>query len=152
MHSPARIRVQADPARDAMFVELSGFFLLADVAAFDTDWWNAHAQLRCARNAHLTLCDLSDMSIQTQEVVTAFTQVVRHPDRHSRRFAMVVGASLARQQAKRLPQPDRMDVAYFFDRAEAETWLFSDARSTARYRQAPASAGDACGMPHMQWR
>lgn len=138
IHSPARFSVRADPAHDAMYVDLSGFFLPTDVAAFDTAWWTARAQLRCAPNAHLTLCDLSGMSIQTQEVVNAFTEVVRHPDRLSRRMAMVVGASLSRHQAKRLPQPGRANVSFFFDRAEAEAWLFSDDRTDAQCLHAPA--------------
>ena len=139
MSSPARFSVRADPARNAMFVDVSGFFLPSDVAAFDAAWWDTCKQLRCMANEHLTLCDITGMSIQTREVVIAFTDIVRHPQRRSRRLAMLVGASLSRQQAQRLPEPGRLDVRFFFDRAEAEAWLFSDVRTDARYRHAPAS-------------
>ena len=54
-------------------------------------------------------------------------------------LAMVVGMSLSRHQAKRLNPPDREGVAHFFSRAEAEAWLFSDDRTDAQYRHAPAS-------------
>ena len=139
LHLPARFSVRADPDRDAIFVTLGGFFTPADVAAFSDAWWAAQTELRCGPNMHLTLCDIVDMNIQTQDVVNAFAEVVRHPTRHSRRMAMIVGVSLARLQAKRLPQPERRDVAYFYDRAEAERWLFSDARTDAQYPHAPAS-------------
>lgn len=139
MHSPARFSIRADPARDVMYADVSGFFFARDVAAFDAAWWETRKQLSCGTNEHLTLCDITDMSIQTREVVIAFTHVVRDPRRRSRRLAMVVGASLSRQQAQRLPEPGRPDVGFFFDRAEAEAWLFSDDRTDARYPHAPAS-------------
>ena len=139
LHSPARFRVEPDTARGVTYITLSGFFLLPDVAAFDREWAQAHALLRCAPNAHLTLCDISDMSIQSQDVVNAFTTIVRDPVRQGRRLAMVVGMSLSRHQAKRLNPPDREGVAHFFSRAEAEAWLFSDDRTDAQYRHAPAS-------------
>jgi hypothetical protein len=81
LHSPARFRVEPDTARGVTYITLSGFFLLPDVAAFDREWAQAHRLLRCAPNAHLTLCDISDMSIQSQDVVNAFTTIVRDPVR-----------------------------------------------------------------------
>lgn len=147
MHSPARFTVEPDAARGVAYLTLSGFFLLPDVAAFDRAWAEAHAALRCPPNSHLTLCDIGDMSIQSQDVVNAFTAIAQDTARQGRKIAMIVSVSLARLQAKRLNRPDRQGVAYFYDRAEAEAWLFSDDQTDARCHREPASpmsAGHGC--------
>ncbi|MCP3733302.1 hypothetical protein M9979_00175 [Sphingomonas sp. RP10(2022)] len=135
----ATFHVAVDAARALVHIRLAGFFTVPDVRAFAATWHVEHDRLRGAPNQHVTLCDLSQMSIQTQDVVAAFTEVVRDPRRQGRLLAMVVGASLARHQAKRLNIPDRPGVAFFYDTAEAETWLFSADRTAARYPHAPVS-------------
>ena len=120
----------ADPGRDLVRMTIAGFFDVAAVAQLDADRAGTYGKLRCAPNQHLTLVDASGMKIQTQEVVTAFMQVVGNPRYHSRRLAFVTGSSLARLQTKRTT--DRDNVAFFTDLTAAEAWLFApDEQSVA---------------------
>lgn len=119
----ARFTIQALPTRDLVHITLSGFFELEDVARFDAARTEIYGELRCARGEHLTLCDTSEMKIQSQDVVTAFGMVAADPRFTSRRLAFVVGASLARMQARRVT--DRDSVAHFNDLVSAEAWLFA---------------------------
>ncbi len=143
----AFFNIVAEPDCDLIRISGSGFFTLADVAAFGGALERAHAQLRCAPHCQLTFADVSAMHIQSQEVVMAFTAIARDPRLRSRRFAVVVGNSLARGQTKRLSEPGDQRVAHFHDRIAAEAWLFADpvtaARTASRYRHAPASPTSA---------
>ncbi|MEH3159771.1 MAG: hypothetical protein PGN08_13090 [Sphingomonas taxi] len=136
---PATFHIVVDPVRASLAIDLSGFFTTADVAGFAEALRAALGRLRCPANQHVTLCDLSRMQIQTQEVVTAFAEVVRNPVTQGRLLAMVVGVSLARHQAQRINTPDRSGVAFFYDRGEAEAWLVSGDRTAALCPHVPAS-------------
>lgn len=143
--------VIADADRDLVQVVGGGFFSVEDVQAFGIALEQAHAHLRCPPNRHMTIADLSDMHIQSQDVVQAFAEIAQNPRLQSRRMAMILGASLARGQARRVGNAGRHGIGYFADRQSAEAWLFaetlSDARTAFRYRRAPASpmsAGHGC--------
>lgn len=119
----AKYEIAAEPERDLVRMTMSGFFSLGDVARLDRERLGAYSRLTCRPNDHLTICDVSGMKIQSQDVVAAFTRMASDPRYASRKLAFVTGSSLARMQTRRVT--DREDVAYFTDMREAESWLFS---------------------------
>lgn len=135
--------IDADPSRRLIAVTVGGFYTMDALRRFERAYRDAHARLACPPNEHLSLVDTSAMHIQSQDVVAAFADIARDPAIRSRRLAFVVGASLARQQTRRLIEPDRQGVGFFRDRAAAEAWLFAgalnDDRTASRYRHEPAS-------------
>ena len=120
MHAQFSIAIDAN--RDLVRIEMGGFFSEADIGAFRFALETKMEALTCAANEHLTLCDVSAMKIQAQDIVTAFSKVVGHPKFHSKRLAFVTGSSLSRMQTRRLT--DRSGVEYFTERSAAEAWLF----------------------------
>ena len=119
--SPAQFSIMVEPALDLVRIEMGGFFSEADIGAFRFALETRMAALTCEPNQHVTLCDVSAMKIQTQDIVTAFSKVVGHATFQSRRLAFVTGSSLARMQTRRLT--DRAGVEFFVDAALAEAWL-----------------------------
>ncbi len=122
MLSPS-YRIACEPERDLVRITMSGFFSVEQVQEFATARAEHYAQLRCPPNQHLTLCDASQMRIQTQEVVAAFARVVQIPEFRSRKLAIIVGSSLARIQTQRVSE--REGVQLFRSVSDAEEWLFA---------------------------
>ena len=118
-----------DPALGLVRITMSGLFTPADVAAFLAARAEAHARLGCAPNQHLTLNDMRGMKIQPQEIVAAFRDMLADPAYRSRKFAVVIGATLARAQLMRALGTRR--IACFETPEEAEAWLLSDAEDAA---------------------
>ncbi|MGC6328922.1 hypothetical protein ACNI3R_05555 [Rhizorhabdus sp. FW153] len=102
---------------------MGGFFESATIVEMRARMVEAIATLACAANDHLTLCDICEMDIQSQERVGEFAKLVGSDDVRSRRLAFVTARSLARLQAKRLTS--REGVAFFTDKGEAVDWLTS---------------------------
>ena len=119
----ANYSFEVDVARSLVRITLGGFFTQADVQGFLAARAIAHARLRCGPNEHLTLTDVREMKIQTQDIVAAWGQVLAAPEYRSRRLAFVQAPSLARLQLKRAASS--RDVCYFTDIAEAEAWLMA---------------------------
>src|SRR4051812_4853756 len=94
----ATFSIIAEPKRDLIRIKMGGFFTRADIDGFITARREAHAQLYCGPNEHLTLNDLTSMKIQSQEMVDAFRAVLADPEYKSRRLAFVVAPTLARTQ------------------------------------------------------
>lgn len=120
----ATFSIHVEPERDLVRIRMAGFFTEADIEDFLAARCNAHRQLRCAPNAHLTLNDLSGMKIQAQDIVAAFQSMLASPDYRSRRLAFVTGSTLARGQLLRAATGRY--VRCFDDAATAEAWLFEE--------------------------
>lgn len=118
----ATFSVACDPDRDLIRITMAGLFTSSDIAAFLAARREAHAQLRCGPNQHLTLNDLRGMKIQPQQAVAAFQHMLADPAYRSRRLAFIVAPTLARGQLARALS-GRADAALFEDPAEAEAWL-----------------------------
>lgn len=113
---------EVDPALSLVTCYMAGFFEPADVVKFAAARDLAHQQLRCEPNQHVTLIDIREMQIQSQESVTAFEKVLHSPAHYSRRIAIVVTKSLAKMQVQRAAR-DR-PVQYFADDVTAaRLWL-----------------------------
>lgn len=119
----AHFTITVDAPQDMVRIAMGGFFSDADIGAFRFALEAKMAALHCGPNQHLTLVDVRDMKIQTQEIVSAFSKVVGHPKFHSRRLAFVTVSSLARLQTRRLT--DRAGVEFFTDIPVAEAWLLA---------------------------
>lgn len=121
---PSEFAIAADPLLGLIQIDMSGFFLEADIRAFEEARNEAHSQLRCGPNEHLTLVDIRSMQIQSQEAVTAFKRILDNPAYKSKRIAIVVSHTLARMQIQRAAV-DR-DVMYFSeDLLVARKWLLN---------------------------
>ena len=125
----ASFSFEIDRARDLVRIQMSGLFLPDDIATFLEARRRAHAELGCAPNRHLTLNDVRQMKIQTQDVVAEFRLMLSDPAYRSRRLAFVAAPTLARGQLLRALQ-DR-DARCFETIEAAEAWLFAEARSEA---------------------
>lgn len=125
----ASFSFEVDRPRDLVRIQMAGLFTQADVAAFVEERRRAHAQLGCGPNRHLTLNDVRQMKIQTQEIVAAFRTMLSDPVCKSRRLAFVAAPTLARGQLLRALQ-DR-DARCFETIEAAEAWLFAETRSEA---------------------
>lgn len=91
-------------------------------------------QLRCPPGQHLTLVDMREMDIQSQDAVAQFEQLLSTPAVRSRKIAFIVARSLARLQIKRAAS--HRDAEFFEDQATAEAWLVT--------QTAPDPALSAC--------
>lgn len=119
---PSKFFIAADPLLDLIQIDMSGFFDEADIAAFELARNDAHRQLRCGPNEHLTLVDIRCMLIQSQESVVGFKRILENPIYRSKRIAIVVSRTLARMQIQRAAA--NRDVRYFSeDTSVAREWL-----------------------------
>ena len=83
---------------------MAGLFTATDIAGFLEARRKAHAELGCAPNRHLTLNDVRQMKIQTQDMVAEFRVMLSDPAYKSRRLAFVAAPTLARGQLLRALQ------------------------------------------------
>jgi hypothetical protein len=131
----ATFSVTADRDRDLIRITMAGFFAPRDIVTFLAARRNAHAELRCGPNQHLTLNDVREMKIQPQQAVVAFQDMLADPTYRSRRLAFIVAPTLARGQLARA-LTGRADAALFEDPAEAEAWLLGSVEAETPARRA----------------
>lgn len=117
----ASYAIDVDPTRDLVRIKMSGFFTPEQLTAFLTARAVAHRQLTCKRNHHVTINDVRDMKIQSQDMVSAFRDLLAAPDYRSRKLAFVVGPTLARSQLLRAL--DARQARCFDNSAQAEAWV-----------------------------
>jgi hypothetical protein len=109
------------PERSLVRLTMGGFYEEHEVRLLAAAFADAVSELASAPNQHVTICDIRQMAIQSQETVRAFTRMMGSNEVRSRRLAFVTARSLSRMQARRLT--DRPGVAFFDDLAAAEAWL-----------------------------
>ena len=119
----AEFSIEAEPQRDLIRIRMGGFFAPADIAAFLEARTAAHRELRCGPNQHMTINDIRDMKIQSQEVVDMFRDLLAAPAYRSRRLAFIVSPTLARTQLARTITG--RNAQCFEDFWSAESWLFA---------------------------
>lgn len=93
--------ISIDRPRRLMRIRMAGFFDPGSVRRFVAARNEALAGLGCAANAHVSLTDIRDMQIQSQEMVAAFARVLGDPSSRSKRLGLVVASTLARMQIRR---------------------------------------------------
>ena len=120
-----RFTITTTPALNLVTITMGGFFSQPDIDAFEHARDVAHRELRCGRNQHLTLVDMREMLIQSQEAIVGFQRVLNNQATKSKRIAIVTSKTLARMQVERAAE--RRDVQYFSgDPAEAREWLLAE--------------------------
>ena len=119
-----KFRFEIDPARGLVRITMSGFYEPEDIAGFVEARKKAHDALGLAPNAHVTLNDLRDMKVQSQETVRAFQAILTAPEYRSRKLAFVVDRNLAAMQLERTLVA--RDAKIFTDIASAERYLFGE--------------------------
>lgn len=120
----ADFTIDVEPARDLVRIRMRGFFTPEHIAAFAAARAEAHRRLTCGPNQHLTINDLREMKIQSQEIVDAFRAMLSKSDAYrSRKLAFIVASTLARAQLGRTL--GGRNARCFEDPADAEAWLFS---------------------------
>ena len=118
----AQYQIDVEPKRNLVKIRMAGFFTERDIEGFLAARRLAHAKLRCGPNEHVTVNDIRDMKIQSQEIVEAFRTMLAEPEYRSRRLAFVVSPTLARTQVIRAIAG--RDARCFEDSWAAEAWLF----------------------------
>ena len=97
----AEFSIRTDVCTSVINIVMKGFFDADDIARFLAARAAAHAELRCAPNAHCTINDVREMKIQAQEIVGAFQAMLADPAYRSRKLAFVTAPTLARPQLLR---------------------------------------------------
>lgn len=115
--------IDVEPKVDLILIRMGGFFAENDISDFRQALGEKIKELHCLPNDHITHCNVVDMKIQTQDIVSAFSKVVGDWRFRSKRLAFVTGSTLARMQTQRLT--DREGVVFFTDDDAARTWLLS---------------------------
>lgn len=113
--------IRVDPEKQLVDITLGGFFDLARVMQVAIDAKAAIDSLGLAPHQHLTLFDVSDFSLQSQEVISALQSLLGNPRYTSRRLAVVTDKSLSSMQVQRVLKRDT--AQWFDDRRVAEAWL-----------------------------
>jgi len=117
----AHFSFSIDRTHGLVRIAMGGLFGPADIAAFLEARREAHAALGLGPNQHMTLNDLREMKIQSQDAVALFQRMLADPAERSRRLAFVAPPTLARAQLMRAVQG--RDCRCFDTPEEAEAWL-----------------------------
>ena len=116
--------IEVDAEAGLVRYTLAGFFDEASLASLQAERAAKFPRLKTPPNQHVTLCDVSECSIQSQESLAALRIILLEPRWRARRLAFVVGGALARMQVRRVT--DHMpNVKWFNDTASAEAWLMA---------------------------
>lgn len=119
---------------------IHGFWTLETIDDFRRAVTEAGARIeRVTGRPPVSLCDYTNASIQSQEVIAAFAKMVEHPIVRSRRVAMYTGGVMAKMQAQRATR-DRSEFRFFSDLNEARAWLYADDDAADRAQVAPMMA------------
>jgi hypothetical protein len=121
-----------DPRLDLVRIRMSGFFTPEEIVDFAAERRKAHARLACGPNEHLTVNDLRGMTIQPQESVEKFGEMLASPEYRSRRLAFVVSPTLAQRQLLRALAGRH--ARFFEDPVAAEAWLIGGDSQTELLR------------------
>lgn len=112
--------VRADQRANRIYVTLSGFASIDDVAAFGRELDLALSHLPSHRRPHQMLYDVSEAKIQSQDVVQALRRLALQSPRTAA-FALVNPSALAGRQLSRIFEDIPVEVCR--DRAAAAAWL-----------------------------
>jgi len=113
-----------DLERGYFEVKPHGFWTLDTMAAFAGELERTVRRIRATGRTPVSLCDLSDAMVQSQEVIDAFLRMMENPAVRSARVAVYTSAALTKLQAMRASQPHD-EFRFFNDKDEARAWLFA---------------------------
>ena len=116
------ITVSANAPKKLLIVEVSGFLNKEDVAEFEQRKLEAAQSVSYGGTLEYdVLIDTTQCMIQSQDVVTAFQDLMAHAPHKATRIAVIRAGSLARLQLQRILARDDVKIAE--SRDEAIAWL-----------------------------
>jgi hypothetical protein len=118
------ISVTADTDRNLVIAKVVGFLSAGDIADYLRQKADAVARLGQGAGEYLLLFDTSEAVIQSQDIVSAFQDLVATDPLRARRIAVAFDGSLTRRQAERVLET-RDTASVFATRQEAEAWLLA---------------------------
>lgn len=92
---------------------------------FATALAKAITQVRATGRTPVSLCDYSNATVQSQDVVAGFVEMMKNPAVRSGRVAVYTGSVLPKLQAERA-NLDHAEFRFFADKDEARAWLFEE--------------------------
>lgn len=122
MRGQGRYELDIDISRGMFKIRLIGFLDSETVHRLHAERRIAIARLGLPPHAHVSLCDLTECPIQSQETAAVFREIMSDPSLVSRRLAFVTGSALSSMQTRRI-MARREGVACFDDASAAEAWL-----------------------------
>ena len=124
-------------------VQLLGFFSIEQMAVLRTELASAIDRLDRGPGKHMSIYDISECKIQSQDVVNAFRSMSDAKHVGARRLAVVTGGSLMRMQLSRILVG--RDTRVFNDKEDARRWLLSPetANMDVSYRDSPQDGRSA---------
>lgn len=131
-----------------METAISGFWTVKTIADFRRAVTEAGERIeRVTGRPPVSLCDYTNASIQSQEVIAAFAEMMDNPIVRSRRVAMYTSGVMARMQAQRATR-HRPEIRFFSDLDEARAWLRAEGNGVDRSDLAVgASLAGSAPMP-----
>lgn len=115
------IQVKSLPFRQLIIAELSGFLSVKDVQDFERQKAAAVRDMGLSSGQFDIMVDTVNCSIQPQDVIAAFRNMVVNTTCRARRVALIRAGSLAGAQAQRALA--RENVVLVDSRTEALDWL-----------------------------
>lgn len=107
---------------DLMIHRLSGFFDVRMIQDLARDVGAAFRKLRCGPNEHVSLINVSECALQSQDAFAAFQELLARPEWKGRRVGFVLANPLARMQVRRLIA-DRPEAEMFETEEAALAWI-----------------------------
>ena len=117
-------KISTDSSRNLVILTLIGMLTAQELTAMYAEETAAVQAMGCNLGEHIVLADLTEYSIQTQDISAAIQRLVAQKGT-AKRVAMVTGSSLAKMQARRIAISQVAQV--FTNRATALEWLMADA-------------------------
>lgn len=115
--------VIVDMEHGCMETAISGFWTLETLRDFRRAVTEAGERIeRATGQPAVSLCGYTNASIQSQEVIAAFADMMDNPIVRSRRVAMYTSGVMAKMQAQRATR-HRPEIRFFSDVDEARAWL-----------------------------
>lgn len=126
MQAPEQI-IQIDHARKLIDVRIAGFVTAEDAGWMGEEVRAAILSLDAEPETHVTLYDVTGLSVAPQETIEAVKSMFANPEVRplwARKVAIVTKSALGKMQFRRLREA-RGDIAIFTERGEAIEWLFA---------------------------
>ncbi|WP_236696882.1 STAS/SEC14 domain-containing protein [Sphingomonas sp. Leaf257] len=105
-------------------VATHGFWTLDTLGDFARELEQTVRRIRAAGRTPVSLCDLTNAMVQSQEVVAAFARMMQNPAVRSGRVAVYTSGALTKFQAVRANE-DHDEFRFFTCKDEARAWLFA---------------------------
>lgn len=128
--------IEIDASRALLNVTMWGFMNVAEVAEFSRQEQEAVSKMGLKSGEFCLLVNTEGAVIQSQEVVSAFMDIIVSSPLKARRIAVVRESSLSRMQTNRILMV-RDNSAIFADLADAENWLFASIDTDISSSKAP---------------